>query len=173
MWESANRVEAALIADAPWLPARPPNPIVTAVTTAGRGGALWWAWIAVEAARPGGDRRWARRAGAAVGLALGASQLLKRLVPPRQRPEAPGGPARRELPERPDSPSFPSAHAATAAAFTTAAALRDFRLGLLVTPLTGTAIYGRLRTRVHWPTDLLAGASLGVAAALAVRRVFG
>jgi membrane-associated phospholipid phosphatase len=60
-----------------------------------------------------------------------------------------GGPVRRTLPERPDSPSFPSSHAASAVAFTTALALRDRRLALLATPLTATAIYGRLRTRVH------------------------
>ncbi|HEV7650412.1 MAG TPA: phosphatase PAP2 family protein [Actinophytocola sp.] len=168
MWERVNRAEAALIADTRWLPARQPNAAVIAVTTAGRGGVLWLLWIAVEALRPGGDGGWAARAAAAVGAALVASQLVKRLVPARHRPEAPGGPARRNLPERPDSPSFPSSHAATAAAFTTALALRDPRLGLLVTPLTATATYGRLRTRVHWPTDLAAGASIGVAAALAV-----
>jgi undecaprenyl-diphosphatase len=173
VWERANQVEAALIADVPWLPARQPHVVVVAVTTAGRGGALWLLLISVEALRPGGDRRWAVRAGAAIGLALGASQLVKRLVPARQRPEAPGAPARRNLPERPDSPSFPSSHAATAAAFTTTLALRDCRLGLLAAPLTVTAIYGRLRTRVHWPTDLAAGAAIGIVAAFAVRRALG
>ena len=173
MWERANRVEAALIAEVRWLPAWQPHAVVVLVTTAGRGGALWLLLIAGEALRPDGDRRWAVRAGAAIGLALGVSQLVKRLVPARRRPEPPGGPARRTLPERPDSSSFPSSHAATAAAFTAALALRDRRLGVLVAPLTMTVIYGRLRTRVHWPTDLVAGAAVGVLAAFAVRRVLG
>jgi undecaprenyl-diphosphatase len=172
VWERANRIEGALIADASWLPARAPNPLVIAVTTAGRGGALWLLWIATEAVRSGGDRRWAMRAAAAVGAALGVSQIVKRLVPTRARPEAPGGPARRRLPERPESSSFPSSHAATAAAFTAVLAMRDRRLGLLAAPLTVTAVYGRLRTRVHWPTDLVAGASIGLAAALVVTRTF-
>ena len=173
MWERANRVEGALIAKTPQLPAREPNGVVVAVTTAGRGGGLWLLWTVVEAVRPGGDRSWAVRAGVTVGLALGVSQLVKRLVPVRRRPEGPGGPARRSLPERPDSSSFPSAHAATAAAFTVALLLRSRRIGLLAMPLTGTAVYGRLRTRVHWPTDLVAGAWIGVAAAFVVHRLPG
>jgi len=155
-----------MIVETPWLPARPPSPVVTVATTAGRGGALWLLWCAAEALRPGGDRRFARRAATAVAVALGVSQLLKRIVPARPRPEQPGGPARRELPERPDSSSFPSAHAASAAAFTTAVLRHDRRLALVVTPVAAIAVYGRLRTRVHWPSDVVAGVTIGVAAAL-------
>jgi undecaprenyl-diphosphatase len=96
---------------------------------------------------------------------MGASQLVKRLTPPRRRPELPGGPARRTLPERPDSSSFPSSHAATAAAFTVAALRRDRGFGLIILPVAGIAVYGRLRTRVHWPTDLVAGIAIGIGAA--------
>jgi undecaprenyl-diphosphatase len=164
-----NRVEARLIVDSPGLPARPPHPVVTAVTTAGRGGALWLLLCVAEAARPGGDRRFARRAATAVGVALGASQLVKRIAPRRPRPEPPGGPARRDLPERPESSSFPSAHSATAAAFTTVVLTHDWRVGTAVAPVTLTAIYGRLRARVHWPTDLVAGVVIGVVAAVIAR----
>jgi undecaprenyl-diphosphatase len=169
-WERLNRAEATLIEDSPGLPARPSPPVVVAVTTAGRGGALWLLLCAAEAARPGGDRRFARRAAVAVGVALGVSQLVKRIVPRRPRPEQPGGPARRGLPERPESSSFPSAHAATAAAFTTAVAAYDRRAAMAVAPMTVTAVYGRLRTRVHWPTDLLAGVAIGVAVGRGVAR---
>jgi undecaprenyl-diphosphatase len=166
LWDRMDRAEAAMIARTPWLPARPAGPVVIAATTAGRGGALWLLWCAAEAFRRGGDRRFARRAATAVAVALGVSQLLKRLVPTRPRPERPGGPARRELPERPGSSSFPSAHAASAAAFTTAVLRHDRRLVLVVAPVAATAVYGRLRTRVHWPSDLAAGVTIGVAAAL-------
>lgn len=165
-WERLNRAEARLVVASPWLPARAPHPVVTAVTTAGRGGALWLGLCAVEAIRPGGDQRLARRGAVAVGVALGIGQCVKRVAPTRVRPEPPGGPARRELPERPESSSFPSAHAATAAAFTTVLLVRDRRTALAMAPVTLTAIYGRLRTRVHWPTDVVAGAAIGVVAAL-------
>lgn len=168
-WDRLNRAEAVLVAETPWLPKSPPHPLVIALTTAGRAGALWLLWCGLEAVRPGGDRRFAARTAAAVGAALGAGQLLKRLAPARERPELPGGPARRDLPETPDSSSFPSAHAASAAAFTTAVLLRDRRLALLLSPVVMTAIYGRLRTRVHWPSDVVAGIVIGVAAALGVR----
>jgi undecaprenyl-diphosphatase len=165
-WQSLNCGEAALIADTPALPARPPHAVVTAVTTAGRGGALWLVLCGLEAVRPRGDRRAARRAAVAIGAALVTSQVLKRVVPKRPRPEKRGGPARRSLPESPDSSSFPSAHAATAAAFTAVVLAHDRRLAALVAPLTVTATYGRLRTRVHWPTDLVAGVAIGVASAV-------
>ncbi|HET9141091.1 phosphatase PAP2 family protein [Actinophytocola sp.] len=169
-WDRLNRVEARAVASVPVLPNRPPNPAVIAVTTAGRGGALWLALCAAEALRPGGDRRAARHAALAVLSALGLAHLVKRVVPRRARPEPPGGPARRSLPERPDSSSFPSAHAATAAAFTAALAVHDLRRAALVAPLTLTSSYGRLRTRVHWPTDLLAGVTLGTATAVLAGR---
>ncbi|MFL6141454.1 MAG: phosphatase PAP2 family protein [Labedaea sp.] len=165
-WERLNRAERALLADLPVLPESPPNPVVTAVTTAGRGGVLWLLLCAAEALRRGGDRRLARHAAVGVAAALAASNALKRLVPYRPRPEPPGGPARRSLPERPDSSSFPSSHAASAAAFSTAIMLHHGRRALLVAPLAATAIYGRLRTRVHWPTDLAAGMALGAGSAL-------
>jgi undecaprenyl-diphosphatase len=170
-WETLNRIEAGALVRHPALPESPPHPAVTAVTTAGRAGGLWLALCAAEALRPGGDLRAARHAALAVITALGLTHLIKRGTPHRCRPEPPGGPARRDLPERPDSSSFPSAHAATAAAFTAALATRDIRRAAVVAPLTLTAIYGRLRTRVHWPTDLLAGITIGITTALLVGRI--
>jgi membrane-associated phospholipid phosphatase len=156
-----------LLAAAPGLPDRPAPPPVIVVTAAGRAGVLWALLCAVEALRPGGDRRGARHGILAVGVALVLSHLLKRVVPNRPRPEPPGGIARHGLPERPDSSSFPSAHAATAAAFSVVLAAHDRRLALLVAPLPVLAVYGRLRTRVHWPTDVVAGVAIGIGAALA------
>jgi undecaprenyl-diphosphatase len=165
VWQRLNEAEAALIADTPWLPDRPPNRTVTAVTSAGQGSGLWLLLCLVEALRPGGDRRTARRAAVAVLGAMGLSHLVKRVAPPRERPERPGGEARRTLPARPDSSSFPSAHAATAAAFSAVALAHRPRSAYLVAPLALTAIYGRLRTRVHWPSDLVAGVLIGLISA--------
>jgi membrane-associated phospholipid phosphatase len=169
-WEPLNRREARLIADTPVLPARVPHPVVTAVTTAGRGGGLWLAICAIEALRPGGNRRLARRGAASVAGALAVSHVLKLVLPHRPRPEPPGGKARRSLPETPDSSSFPSAHAATAAAITATLLRHKPKLAALAAPLTLTATYGRLRTRVHWPSDLVAGTAIGLAAAAVLDR---
>jgi undecaprenyl-diphosphatase len=78
-------------------------------------------------------------------------------------------PARRALPEHPDSSSFPSKHAVTAAAFGTVTAVEDPLAGAFVTPLVLLVAYSRLRTRVHWPTDVIGGLGIGVLIGVAVR----
>ena len=171
LWEALNRREAGLIANSPALPARVPHPVLIAVTTAARGGGLWLAICVLEAVRPGGDRRLAARGGAAVVGALAVSHVIKRVVPHRPRPEPPGGRARRSLPETPASSSFPSSHAATAAAITTVLTTRNPKLAALVTPLTTAATYGRLRTRVHWPSDVAAGIAIGIGSAALLDRL--
>ncbi|NKE62376.1 phosphatase PAP2 family protein, partial [Lentzea sp. PSKA42] len=92
---------------------------------------------------------------------------LVSLMVHRRRPEAATMPARRALPEHPDSSSFPSKHAVTAAAFGTATALEDRGAAVFVTPVALLVAYSRLRTRVHWPTDVLGGLLIGVLVALA------
>jgi len=163
-------VETKLFVDNPALPDTAPHPVVIAVTTAARGGVLWLLLCALEAVRSRGDRRAARRGALSVLSALTVSHLIKRVTPRRPRPEPPGGGARRSLPERPDSSSFPSAHAATAAAFTTAVLAHDHRIAAPLVSLPVLATYGRLRARVHWPTDLLTGVAIGVTCAAVVDR---
>jgi undecaprenyl-diphosphatase len=166
MWQRCNRAEARVVAAMPALPDRPAPPLVIAATAAGRAGGLWLLLCALEAVRPGGNRRGARHGLLAVGAALAVSHLVKRVMPNRPRPEPPGGLARHGLPERPDSSSFPSAHAATAAAFAIVLAVHDRRMAAVVAPLPVLAVYGRLRTRVHWPSDIAAGLVIGAATAV-------
>ena len=170
-WERLNEAETRLIVDSPALPARAPTPAVTALTTAARGGGLWLALSVAEALRPGGDRRMARHAGASVLAALATAHVAKRVAPDRARPEPPGGVARHTLPEQPRSSSFPSAHAATAAAWATVVLTHHGRRGALVLPLPLVVIYSRVRARVHWPTDALAGTALGIAVAALIRNL--
>lgn len=169
-WEALNGRETAVIDARPDLPDRPAPPVLTAITTAARGGVLWLAVAAVEAVRPGGDRRLAAESAIAVVVAIGLGHAVKRLAPHRPRPQPPGGRSRVTLPETPKSSAFPSTHAASAAAFATAVLLRDRRLATVVTPVAAAATYARVRTRVHWPTDLAAGTALGAGAAILTHR---
>jgi membrane-associated phospholipid phosphatase len=138
----------------------PPRPLVV-VSTLATGSRLWLAIAGLMALRPG-----LRRAGldgmAALLLAAGATQILQRLVR-RPRPSA-DHPVRQTLARQPETASFPSSHTAVAVAFTTATARRHPRLAAVFGLLAGVLGYGRVRLRVHWPTDVLGGAVLGVGA---------
>ena len=69
------------------------------------------------------------------------------------------------LDARPDSESFPSAHAAMAAA----GALSGSRIiggaTVVLWPLALVIAFSRVYLGVHWPTDILVGAALGIAIA--------
>jgi membrane-associated phospholipid phosphatase len=153
-------------------PYAPPNPLLTAITAAARGGGLWWAISAGLAVRRGAARSAAAKGAVSVAGALVTAQLLKRVLPYRRRPPADGSVARHALPERPTSSSMPSAHAATGAAFVTSLLLENRVLGVAVFPAFVAAAYGRLRTRVHWPSDVLVGSVVGAVVAGAVRVVW-
>jgi undecaprenyl-diphosphatase len=126
------------------------------------GSRLWFAVAAAMAIRAGPFRQAAVEGTVAALLAAGCTQILNRLVG-RPRPAA-DHPVRRELARQPVTPSFPSSHTAVAAAFITAIGRRNRRTGALLTPLALTLAYGRIRLRVHWPTDVVGGAVLGIGA---------
>ncbi|SMC76912.1 phosphatase PAP2 family protein [Lentzea albidocapillata] len=146
------------------LPTRRPHPIIIVVSLAARGGVLWLPVAGLLALC--GKRKAAKRALTAAMIAMPLGHLVS-LVVHRRRPPAANLPARQALPEHPDSSSFPSKHAATAAAFGTATALADREAAFFVTPLVLLVAYSRLRTRVHWPTDVLVGLAIGALVALA------
>jgi undecaprenyl-diphosphatase len=75
----------------------------------------------------------------------------------------------RQLKRQPITTSFPSGHSASAAAFAAGVALESRGLGAVVAPLAGAVALSRVYTGVHFPSDVLAGAALGVGAAYAVR----
>lgn len=118
-------------------------------------------WLAIGAVGWALDRpragQWSRAVGA-VGGTYALNTAIK-LAVRRRRPELSGLPA---LAGTPTQLSFPSAHASTSFA----AAGLYARLGLPASLLYGLAVklsLSRLYLGVHYPSDVLAGAALGVA----------
>jgi len=167
-FRALNARESALVER--YVPAGPPPKPLLAVNVAANGSRLWFGIAALLALRPA-LRRTAAEGVVAALLAAGVTQVVNRLVG-RPRPPA-DHPARRALPHQPVTPAFPSSHTAVAAAFTTAVARREPGLVAVLTPLALTLAYGRVRLRAHWPTDVLGGAALGIAAGRSAQRVTG
>jgi diacylglycerol kinase family enzyme/membrane-associated phospholipid phosphatase len=132
-----------------------------------------WIGLAVALAGAGGQRgrHAARRGMGSIAVAsLLANQVGKRLLP-RTRPTSSLVPLTRLARRIPTSPSFPSGHSASAAAFAVGVGLEIPELAVPL-GLAATAVcWSRVYTGVHYPTDVVAGAALGVAAAVLVARV--
>ncbi|MFJ9819256.1 bifunctional phosphatase PAP2/diacylglycerol kinase family protein [Streptomyces sp. NPDC101151] len=133
-------------------------------------GVLWFAAAAgIAASRTPRARRAAVRGIASLSLAsLTINTLGKRSVR-RARPVLDPVPLVRQLKRQPITTSFPSGHAASAAAFATGVALESPAWGAVVAPVAFSVAMSRVYTGVHFPSDVLAGAALGAAAAFAVR----
>lgn len=123
----------------------------------GEHGAVWLAIGVAGYALDGAQRpRW-RRATGTVAATYALNTAIKR-VAGRRRPSLPGLPPLTSTPTR---LSFPSAHAATSFAGARCYA----RLGLPAPALYALAAglsLSRLYLGVHYPSDVLAGAVLGV-----------
>lgn len=146
------------------------DPALTVLTSWANHSGLWFTIAAVLARRHGRTRRAALRAVAAIAAASTSANALAKPLLPRRRPAADALPTWRALPNPPTSSSFPSGHAASAAAFTTAVAMECPPAALVIAPLAATVAYSRVHTGVHWPSDVVAGAALGVAAGWFTRR---
>jgi undecaprenyl-diphosphatase len=131
-------------------------------------------WIGLAAAMAAAPKRTTRRAAlrglAAVSLASASANLVGKSAIRRQRPGLTEIPLIRQLRRVPDSSSFPSGHAASAAAFATGVALENPYLALPVAALAVGVAASRVVTGVHYPTDVVAGAAVGVAAGLLTTR---
>ena len=123
-----------------------------------------WAAVAVALALGGGSRgkRAAARGTACYGIAavvanLGIKPLVGRGRPPGAGEGRPG----------PVTSSFPSGHTATDLAFSLAAAQEIPVLLIPFTAATLAAHWSMIRSRGHYPTDVLVGGAVGVGVALA------
>jgi undecaprenyl-diphosphatase len=141
-----------------------------AMLTLGRAADHGLLWIAVAADLGSRRNKWTRRAAlrGLAGMAIAsasANVLAKRLVG-RTRPDLPLSLARRG----PRTTSFPSGHAAAAAAFATGVALEVPALAVPVGGLAAAVGVSRVLSRMHYPSDVLAGFALGTAAGLVTLR---
>ncbi|MGW5396464.1 phosphatase PAP2 family protein [Streptomyces sp. NPDC003952] len=118
-----------------------------------------------------GARKAAVRGVASLALASATINTVGKWSVRRARPVLDGVPATRQLTTQPRTTSFPSGHAASAFAFTAGVALESPLWGAAVAPLAASVAFSRVYTGVHYPSDVLAGAALGVAAGLVVHRL--
>jgi decaprenylphosphoryl-5-phosphoribose phosphatase len=134
-----------------------------ALGKAGNNSAIWVVVNLVLALLDGGERE-AWLICAALGpLAIGLNYAVKLLVR-RPRPVLEGLPP---LGGAPSSLSFPSAHATSSFAVATAMTRVD-PLGALAFGLALLLALGRPYLGMHYPSDVLGGAALGVAVGLLV-----
>ncbi len=129
-----------------------------------------WLLIASALAACGGPqgRRAAGRGIIALAIAAAAANGPAKLLMRRRRPSRHSGPT---LIRMPRSTSFPSGHSAVAFAFATGACEELPALTPALVPLAGTVAYSRVHTGVHYPSDVAAGAVIGVGCGILAKRL--
>ncbi|MFG2993998.1 bifunctional phosphatase PAP2/diacylglycerol kinase family protein [Streptomyces sp. NPDC048257] len=135
-------------------------------------GVLWGgAAAAIAVFGSAGARKAAVRGVASLALASATINTVGKWSVRRPRPLLEGVPLTRQLATQPQTTSFPSGHSASAFAFTAGLALESPGWGAALAPVAASVAFSRVYTGVHYPSDVLVGAALGVAAGFVVRRL--
>jgi undecaprenyl-diphosphatase len=130
------------------------------ITRAANYSRLWLLIAGGLAVFDGRRGRWAAVDGIlAVTIASAVANGPAKLLVRRRRPTSD---ARGPLIEMPRSTSFPSGHSASAFAFATGASAELPVLAPVLLPLAGAVAYSRVYTGVHYPSDIAAGATIGI-----------
>ncbi|MEO3974579.1 phosphatase PAP2 family protein [Streptomyces sp. CAU 1734] len=147
------------------------EPVLPRLSRAADHGLLWFgaaAGIAVLG-RSARSRRAAVRGVASLALASTVINTVGKRSVRRARPLLDAVPVMRRLKRQPFTTSFPSGHSASAAAFAAGVALESRGWGAVIAPVAVSVGFSRIYTGAHYPSDVLAGAALGVGAAFVVR----
>ncbi|MEU5279384.1 phosphatase PAP2 family protein [Streptomyces asoensis] len=143
--------------------------LLSAVEEAAQGTKLWCGAAAVMACTGGRRGRRAAAAGvAAVTVAQLVSNGVCKQLADRPRPPKEWFP-HDEAEDRPDSSSFPSGHTAAAFAFTAAVAPAWPLAGALCAVPAAAVAVERVQSGAHYPSDVAAGAAIGLAGAWLTR----
>jgi len=147
-----------------WARSPPLDRTLIATTRAANYSRLWLL-IAAALALFGGrqGRRAAGRGLIAIAIAAAVANGPAKLLVRRRRPFSRSRPA---LIRMPRSTSFPSGHTAAAFAFTTAVGTELPLVAPALLPLAGAVAYSRVHTGVHYPSDVAAGAGVGIVSGL-------
>ncbi|GAA2925037.1 bifunctional phosphatase PAP2/diacylglycerol kinase family protein [Kitasatospora cinereorecta] len=149
------------------------EPVLPRLSRSANHGLLWFGAAAGMAAlgTSARSRRAALRGIASLAVASAAINTVGKGAVRRERPLLDMVPVMRQLKRQPFTTSFPSGHAASAAAFATGVAMESKGWGAAVAPVAAAVAASRVYTGVHYPSDVLAGAALGIGAAFALRGV--
>ncbi|MCH6163429.1 bifunctional phosphatase PAP2/diacylglycerol kinase family protein [Streptomyces marispadix] len=168
-WSAADRRVFEIVARRDW---PGPERVLPGLSRSANQGRLWFAVAgAIALSNTPRARRCAARGLASLAVASATVNTLGKRSVRRDRPLLDAVPLIRQLNRQPVTTSFPSGHAASAAAFVTGVALESPRWGAAVAPIAAAVAFSRVYTGVHYPSDVLVGAALGVGSAFAVRGV--
>jgi undecaprenyl-diphosphatase len=150
---------------------RVPDRIFGGLSRAADKGFLWLSLGGALIASGGRGRRAGIHGLVALGVASALVNGPLKLLVGRSRPDRRVDDRRRRLVKTPLTSSFPSGHSASAFAFAAGAGLEAPELVVPLSLLAAGVAYSRLYIRVHHRGDVLAGAAIGVALAMATRAV--
>lgn len=164
----AGRADARLLHHAVGAGTPTTDRLFAGLSQAANHSVLWWGVAALLAGTSGARGRRAAAGGLlAVGVVSALVNAPLKFLYRRPRPVI----GTRPLVVMPGSFSFPSGHAASAFAFATAAGLGLPEAAAPLAGLAAAVAYSRIHTGVHYPSDVLAGAGIGMLTGVAAHRV--